>query len=104
MTGSLLCWRCGADLSRLSLPLGRRDECPNCHAELHVCRLCRLFDAHAPQQCREPTADDVRIKDRANFCGFFAPRLHVPGVRMPSGQQNHRAALDALFGQDPETP
>ncbi len=102
MTERLLCWKCGADLSRVFLPLGRRDACPSCRAELHVCRLCRWFDPRAPQQCREPTADDVRVKDRANFCGFFVPRLGISALRAADGKQNHRAALDALFGEDPE--
>ncbi|MDA8381865.1 MAG: hypothetical protein M0037_02110 [Betaproteobacteria bacterium] len=44
----------------------------------------------------------MRVKDRANFCGFFVPRLGISALRAADGKQNHRAALDALFGEDPE--
>jgi hypothetical protein len=33
MSHSLVCWRCGASLSALSLPLRRLDVCKACNAE-----------------------------------------------------------------------
>ena len=36
----LSCWKCGASLAELTLPLRRLEECRACGAELHVCRLC----------------------------------------------------------------
>ncbi|TLZ22410.1 MAG: hypothetical protein E6K29_19320 [Gammaproteobacteria bacterium] len=44
MAHDLVCWKCGAALAELSLPLRRLDECPRCHAELHVCRMCVDYD------------------------------------------------------------
>lgn len=99
MNETLQCWKCGASLAAISLPLGRRDECPSCHAELHVCRLCRFFDTRVAQQCREPMAEDVRVKERANFCGYFVPR---PDAYRGGGAvlaQGDRSALDALFAK-----
>ena len=66
MAHDLVCWKCGAALAALSLPLRRLDECPQCRAELHVCKLCVLFDPGAYQQCREPTVEEVRDKTRAD--------------------------------------
>jgi hypothetical protein len=99
MAHDLQCWKCGASLAALSLPLRRLDECPKCHAEQHVCRLCVEFDRHAYQQCREPTVEEVRDKTRANFCDHFKPR---PGAWSGGdGPANDKAKseLDKLFGK-----
>ena len=74
MAHDLVCWKCGADLAALTLPLSRRDECPRCRAELHVCRLCVDYDEELAKHCREPTAEEVSDKTGANFCDFFKPR------------------------------
>lgn len=95
---SLVCWKCGASLAGLLLPLGRRETCPSCHAELHACRQCRHFDSRRAGQCRELAAEPVSDKTRANFCGWFVPRPDAyQGGGAAMAQQN-RAALDALFG------
>ncbi len=97
MNDKLVCWKCGASLAPLPLPLGRRAECLACHAEQHVCRLCLHFDPAKAKQCRERAADDVKDKTRANFCDWFQPRAgaYTPGK---SGDGDARAKLDALFG------
>ena len=99
MGHGLQCWKCGSDLAALSLPLSRRDECPKCRAELHVCRMCVEFDPTRAQQCREPTVEEVRDKQHANFCDFFVPR---PGAYAPPAlaeAQRARSELDKLFGK-----
>lgn len=95
---SLVCWKCGASLAGLLLPLGRREACPSCHAELHVCRLCRHFDPRRAGQCRELAAEPVSDKTRANFCGWFVPRPDAYQGGGAAMAQGSRAALDALFG------
>ena len=91
------CWKCGSPLPDLLLPLPRREACPRCRAELHVCRMCEFFDPVAPQQCREPVAEHVPDKSRANFCGYFRISLHAfTGSAEPS--PDARRDLDALFG------
>ena len=67
------CWKCGASLAELSLPFGRIDRCRQCGADLHACKLCALYDPRAYQQCREPTVEEVRDKERANFCDHYKP-------------------------------
>ncbi|MCS6946385.1 MAG: hypothetical protein NZM12_02075 [Steroidobacteraceae bacterium] len=97
MAHDLQCWKCGASLASLSLPLRRLDECPACRAELHVCRMCVDFDPSKAKQCREPTAEEVNDKTRANFCDFFQPR---PGAYQPpnrDAEAKARAALEELF-------
>jgi hypothetical protein len=70
---SLACYRCGASLESLTLPLSRRDLCPHCSVELHVCRMCRHYAPSLPDACNEEDAEEVRNKTSANFCDYFSP-------------------------------
>lgn len=94
----LHCWRCGASLAELTPPIERRDECPACRAQLYVCKFCEFFDPRVANQCREPVADEVKDKARANFCGYFKPnpRAYAPAQGSPSDKA--KAGLEALFG------
>ena len=95
---TLICWKCGASLAALSLPLRRLEECKACHAELHVCRMCVDYDTSVAKSCREPIAEEVKDKERANFCDYFKPR---PGAHVPpdvAASSKARTDLDALFG------
>src|SRR5258705_5730265 len=74
MAPDLVCGKCGAPLAELSLPLRRLEECPKCHAELHVCRMCIDYDTRVAKHSREPTAEEVNDKTHANFCDHFKPR------------------------------
>ncbi len=100
----LVCWKCGASIAALTLPLRRLEVCKACDAELHVCRLCEFYDIGVAKSCREPIAEEVKDKIQANFCDYFQPR---PGAHTPAGQQaqQSRGQLEALFGQpDPAAP
>jgi len=99
MPNDLVCWKCGAALAALTLPLRRLDECPRCRAELHVCRLCGQFDPRAYQQCREPTVEEVRDKTRANFCDHFKPRAGAWDGTDNTAANQARSELDRLFGK-----
>jgi len=101
MSHSLVCWQCGASLAALSLPLLRREECRNCRAELHVCRMCVEYDTRVAKHCREPTAEEVRDKEHANFCDHFKPRADAwqPGDQAAIDQA--KSELDRLFGKQP---
>ncbi len=99
-TPSLVCWKCGASLAAEPLPLARGAECPSCNADLHVCRLCAFYDPAVARSCREPVADEVHNKERANFCGYFQPRPEAFAAQDPRAARDARDALDALFGDD----
>ena len=97
MPESYTCWKCGGPLQELLLPLPRHEECPHCRAQLHVCRMCVYFDTAAPQQCREPVAENVSDKQRANFCGYFQINPHAFTVSSDQTTASRRQ-VDALFG------
>ncbi|HVY22701.1 MAG TPA: hypothetical protein VG962_05040 [Steroidobacteraceae bacterium] len=96
MPDSALCWKCGASLAQLSLPLLRLDVCKQCGAELHVCRQCVFYDVTVAKHCRETIAEEVRDKQRANFCDYFV--LNNNAYQPAPASTASRAALDALFG------
>lgn len=98
MADELHCWRCGASLASLALPLGRTEECPKCRSQLHVCRMCRSWDRSRLKQCREEGAEEVRDKERANFCDWFKPRPGAFDAAVAAAEAAARAAADGLFG------
>lgn len=97
----LVCWKCGASLAALSLPLRRLEECKACGAELHVCRMCVDYDTAVAKSCREPIAEEVKEKERANFCDYFKPRPDAYKPRDETAANSSRAALEAMFGGQP---
>ena len=99
MGHSLVCWKCGADLAALSLPLSRRDECGQCRAELHVCRMCVEYDERVAKHCREPTIEEVTNKQAANFCDYFKPRANAWIAPNTAVMDSARAELERLFGK-----
>jgi hypothetical protein len=99
MTEELRCFRCGASLAALSLPLSRRDACPSCSVHLHACRMCRLFDAGVPKQCLEDDAEEVTDKERVNFCEWFQPDPAAFDPRRAGKAAAAEAKLAALFGE-----
>jgi len=96
------CYRCGASLDELSLPLARMDECPSCTVYLHVCRMCVFFDPSVPKQCREDDAEEVKAQDKehANFCDYFKPSDTAYNASFSVGEQQAKGDLAALFGDD----
>jgi hypothetical protein len=95
---SLVCWKCGASLADLSLPLRRLDECRQCHAELHVCKMCEWYSISVAKHCRETVAEEVKDKERANFCDYFKPRPEAYAAANLDAASQAQAELDALFG------
>ncbi|MGD8570274.1 MAG: hypothetical protein PVJ39_19460 [Gammaproteobacteria bacterium] len=99
MTENLVCWKCGASIADLPLPLSRRAVCSSCHAELHVCLLCRFFDKTRNNQCREPVAEPVQYKDKANFCAYFQAKPGAWQKADTSAAQTAQGQLADLFGE-----
>jgi hypothetical protein len=108
MSTELVCWKCGAFLKGVPLPLSRRAQCPACEAELHVCRLCTLYNPRVSDRCDEPRAEHPRDAERANFCDYFKPRPGAYAAPDRAEAQAAKARIDALFGSGgdgaPEKP
>ncbi|MCB0334119.1 MAG: hypothetical protein KDD55_11505 [Bdellovibrionales bacterium] len=94
---SYSCHHCGTELTLSSRDtVGRREECPSCGSDLHVCLNCAHFDTTAYNECREPQAERVVDKDRSNFCDYF--QLSEKNKRKESDEKEAALKkLDDLF-------
>ncbi len=90
---SVFCFSCKKVVSNL-LSIGRKDECPFCRADLHVCKNCELYDPKVYNECREPQADVIRERERSNFCDYFRPKGSGESV---DEKERLRLAAEALF-------
>lgn len=89
------CHFCNREL-RLPAKLARTDSCPHCQSDLHCCRNCRFYDPGFNNQCREPAAEWVADKEKANFCEFFELR-DAPPMEPAASKRDTRATFDSLF-------
>jgi hypothetical protein len=87
-----------------------RGNCPKCGAALHCCKQCAHFEPSRLFQCLKPVPARIAVKDQANECELFEPRVTVardtaPGAtpayssadQSPRGPNQARAAFDSLF-------
>jgi hypothetical protein len=84
------CFQCGQEIAA-DRTIARDEECPHCSSDLHCCRNCRFYDTAVSHQCREPQADWVIDKVRANFCEFFS---FIEGARPQAAQEDTTSARD----------
>jgi hypothetical protein len=99
----LKCWKCGASLAEVLLPLSRLSKCKSCNADLHVCRMCEFYDTTVNNSCREPIAEKVTDKQRKNFCGYLQPSTRAFSATDNTNQTTAMGQLDDLFGlSDPK--
>ena len=64
-----MCYFCGKELD-IGGTVGRSETCPHCHRDLRCCLNCALYD-FSSTYCREPQSEEIRERDRSNFCDFF---------------------------------
>ncbi|HNQ01206.1 MAG TPA: hypothetical protein PKN59_02835 [Syntrophales bacterium] len=90
------CHACGGEI-RIDRTVGRQETCPRCGADLHACLNCRFYSPGAYNDCREPQAERVVEKGRANFCDFFA--FLDDGARdgRAAKKEDARSRLEELF-------
>jgi len=68
------CYSCST-----TLPPGTsfNGPCPKCAAALHCCKQCAHFEPSTRFQCLKPIPVRIPIKDQANECALFSPRVTV---------------------------
>ncbi|HUI77674.1 MAG TPA: hypothetical protein VLY24_07145 [Bryobacteraceae bacterium] len=105
------CFNCAT-----ALPPGTEfsGTCPKCNAELHCCKQCSHFEPSTRFQCLKPIPVRIALKDKANECALFNPRVTVaregtanngpavtppanPGPPTPRNPEDARNAFDKLF-------
>ena len=106
------CFNCAT-----TLPAGTdlTGNCPKCNAELHCCKQCSHFEPSTRFQCMKPIPVRIPVKDKANECTLFTPRVTVArdgtasssapppsanpnaGPPAPRNADDARSAFDKLF-------
>ena len=91
--------------------------CPKCNADLHCCKQCAQFEPATRFQCLKPIPERIPLKDKANTCALFEPRVTVardgsggPALTRDRGQASMadapkspsaaREAFDKLFKKE----
>lgn len=101
------CFNCSTTLPQ---DVDWKGKCPKCGASLHCCKQCAHFEPSTRFQCRKPIPVRIAVKDQANECTLFEPRVTVARDAAPANN-NHpspvqqplrspsdaRAAFDSLF-------
>jgi len=75
--------------------VGFRDACEGCDTDLHSCVHCAHYEPGAYNDCREPSAERVGDRERANRCDWFQPG--GGGGARDSARGAALASLDSLF-------
>jgi len=107
------CYSCSTTLPPGTLFNG---PCPKCGTALHCCKQCSHFEPSTRFQCMKPVPVRIAIKDQANDCAMFSPRVTVarevtsaqasggnrlpaPGLNTPPPRNasDARDAFDRLF-------
>ncbi|MCH2534488.1 MAG: hypothetical protein MK008_08615 [Bdellovibrionales bacterium] len=92
----VFCFKCSKPTPIVST-VGFRDECLHCGEDLHVCKNCEFYDQTAYNECREPSADRVKEKERANFCEYFQPSQQSGSNGAEDSRKKLLAEAEALF-------
>ena len=90
----VVCYNCRKEFEQESL-VTRSSECSHCYASIRSCRMCQFYDKSCYNECREPSAERVTDKEKANFCDYF--KLASGGT---PGEEDQNSLLDeanALF-------
>lgn len=97
---NLVCWKCGAPLREVIMPMSRREVCPACEADQHVCKMCSHYDPALADACEEDQAEPVSDKENANFCDYFLPGGKQYRQKVRQEAEAAKAHLAQLFGDD----
>jgi hypothetical protein len=108
------CFNCS---TALSPDIDWKGVCPKCGVALHCCKQCAHFEPSTRFQCVKPIPARIPVKDQANECELFKPRVTVardvappsqPGSNAggsgpaPRNPTDARAAFDNLFKKSAE--
>jgi len=64
---------------------------------MHVCLNCKFYDQQSYNECREPAADRIQVKDRSNLCEFFQAKSEGQSGSGGSEKEDLLKAAEALF-------
>jgi hypothetical protein len=92
--------RCFSCSTTLPPDVSFSGNCPKCNAELHCCKQCTHFDSSTRFQCLKPIPARIAIKDKANQCNLFGPRVTVAREGTAAQSMGPQVAVDAPRSPD----
>src|SRR5208282_5097812 len=92
------CFNCSTTLPQ---DVDWKGKCPKCGADVHCCKQCAHFEPSTRFQCLKPVPQRIPVKDQANECELFSPRVTVARDAAPASNNNNHAAPPA---QAPRSP
>jgi hypothetical protein len=60
--------------------------------------MCEFYDTSVAKSCREPVAEEVSDKERAQFCDYFRAQSGLLAAGGVSEAERARTQLEAMFG------
>ncbi|HKG23887.1 MAG TPA: hypothetical protein VKC34_18435 [Blastocatellia bacterium] len=92
----MICHNCKTEI-KIEGYISRTDSCGKCGEDVHSCLNCLNYDPAAHNKCREPHAEWVPDREKANFCDLFAPNKQAAGAGPGKPATDSRNAFDSLF-------
>jgi hypothetical protein len=78
--------------------VSRGETCPKCSRDVRVCKNCNFFDKKYFNECREPRAERVVDKEKANFCDYFKIISEEKSEKSkPESKENAQKNFNDLF-------
>ena len=72
MGSSVNCYKCSNDTElEVNQKVVKSDECLHCASDIHCCKMCKFYESSSYNECREPNADRITEKEKANYCSYF---------------------------------
>jgi len=96
--------RCFSCSTTVSPGADFKSACPKCGASLHCCKQCVNFEPSTRFQCVKLIPERIPVKDQANTCEFFSPRVTVARDALPTGPVGSRVVDNGHGSAGPRTP
>ncbi len=96
MPGLYSCALCGSAVEA-GREMSRKETCPSCSGDLHICLNCRFYSEAAHNKCIETKAEFQRSRDKANFCDYFQFNEGGAGGGSDDSKDSAKKAFDDLF-------
>ena len=92
------CFNCS---TALPADVDWKGKCPKCGADLHCCKQCAHFEPSTRFQCVKPILVRIAVKDQANQCELFSPRVTVARAVAPGQHSGNGTAASAPAPKNP---
>ena len=92
------CSICG-NIEDFSNNIGFRDECSKCKSSLHICKNCAFYSETSYNECKEPQADRVLDKEKANYCDYFKANENLSNLSKTQSKEDVYNKLNSLFSK-----